>query len=95
MSTPDDDSRAPRDQHDDEPERQEPAGQAPSEKLGIFQIAFSTVAAAFGVQSSRNRARDFNSGKPTHFIIAGVLFTAGFVVVMVLLVSLVLRNVGS
>lgn len=65
-----------------EPERGEP--------LTFWQIAASTLAAAFGVQSSRNRERDFTRGRPVHFIIAGVVFTALFVLTLILVVNLVL-----
>ena len=64
----------------------------PTERLSLFQIIASTIAAAFGVQSSRNRARDFNAGKPSHFIVAGIVFTVLFVVGMILLVRLVLST---
>jgi hypothetical protein len=60
--------------------------------LTVWQIVSSTVAAAFGVQSSRNRERDFAMGKPSHFIVAGIVFTALFVLGMILLVNLVLRS---
>ncbi|HEY7884427.1 MAG TPA: DUF2970 domain-containing protein [Cellvibrionaceae bacterium] len=63
------------------------------QKPGVLQIAFSTVAAAFGVQSSKNRERDFAGGNILSFIIAGVLFTAVFVGGLILLVNLLLRNV--
>ena len=52
----------------------------------------SPLAAAFGVQSSRNRERDFTSGKLSHFIIAGIVFTILFVVGMVMVVRLVLST---
>lgn len=64
--------------------------EAPPPRLTPWQIVASTIAAAFGVQSSRNRHRDFQAGKPSHFIIAGIVFTVLFVVGMVLLVRLVL-----
>ncbi|MEM9622778.1 MAG: DUF2970 domain-containing protein [Pseudomonadota bacterium] len=51
----------------------------------------STGAAAFGVQSSKNRKRDFTRGKASHFILMGIGFTATFVLLMAGLVSLVLR----
>ena len=50
------------------------------------------AAAAFGVQSRANRERDFSRGKPIHFIIAGIIFTALFVLIVVSVVQLVLRN---
>jgi len=63
---------------------------APPAALSLWQIVSSTIAAALGVQSSRNRERDFNAGKPSHFIIAGIVFTVLFVVGMIMLVKLVL-----
>ncbi len=60
--------------------------------LSFWQIAGSTAAAAFGVQSRANRERDFSRGKPLHFIIAGIVFTALFVLVVAFAVQLVLRN---
>jgi len=70
-------------------------GEAPQPRpLSVWQIFASTLAAAFGVQSSKNRERDFSQGKASHFIIAGVVFTVLFVLVMVLVVSAVLSGVG-
>jgi hypothetical protein len=60
--------------------------------LSFWQIAGSAVAAAFGVQSRANRERDFTRGKPLHFIVAGVVFTALFVLTVAMVVQLVLRN---
>jgi hypothetical protein len=60
--------------------------------LTFWQIASSTAAAAFGVQSRANRERDFARGKPLHFIIAGTVFTALFVLIVATVVHLVLRN---
>ena len=51
-------------------------------------------AAAFGVQSSRNRERDFSQGNYRHFIVAGVVFTALFVLTVIVVVRLVLRHAG-
>lgn len=56
--------------------------------LGIKQIIASVLAAAFGVQSSSNRERDFKQGKAQHFIIAGILFTALFVGTLIVVVNL-------
>ncbi len=60
--------------------------------LSFWQIAGSAAAAAFGVQSRANRERDFTRGKPMHFIIAGIVFTAVFVLVVAIVVHVVLRN---
>ena len=45
----------------------------------FWQMLQSVLAAAFGVQSGKNRARDFTHGKPSHFIVLGVGFTLVFV----------------
>ncbi|MBU1283907.1 MAG: DUF2970 domain-containing protein [Gammaproteobacteria bacterium] len=54
----------------------------------------SVLSAALGVQSGKNRSRDFSRGKPSHFIILGVLFTAVFVLVIFGIVKLVLHLAG-
>lgn len=66
------------------------AGQAPS----WWQTIGSVVAAAFGVQSSKHRQRDFKQGSAMRFIVGGVVFTVVFVLVMVTVVKLVLRHAG-
>ncbi len=45
------------------------------QELGFKQVAQSVAAAAFGVQSGKNRERDFSKGKPSHFIALGLIFT--------------------
>lgn len=65
-------------------------GEEQKESLGFFELLGSTLAAAFGVQSSRNRARDFRRGRPGQFIAMGIAFTVVFVIAMILLVNLVL-----
>ncbi|EKT4557532.1 DUF2970 domain-containing protein, partial [Pseudomonas putida] len=37
----------------------------------FWQMLHSILAAAFGVQSGKNRARDFTHGKASHFIALG------------------------
>ncbi len=55
----------------------------PNQKPPTFwQMLHSVMAAAFGVQSRRNRARDFTHGKPVHFIMLGLLFTLVFVLLL-------------
>lgn len=61
--------------------------------LTLWQMIGSALSAAIGVQSSKNRERDFARGKASHFIIIGVGFTAIFVVLMALLVRFILSQV--
>ena len=65
------------------------------EGLTLLQLIGSALAAGFGVQSSRNRKRDFAKGKPSQFITIGIIFTALFVLIMVGIVNLVLSSVGG
>lgn len=60
----------------------------------FWQMLQSVLAAAFGVQSGKNRARDFTHGKPSHFIVLGVGFTLVFVLLLYALVRLVLHLAG-
>ena len=62
--------------------------------LTLWEMLQSVLAAALGVQSGKNRGRDFSRGKPSHFIILGVLFTVVFVLVLYGLVRLVLHFAG-
>lgn len=63
--------------------------------LTLRQMLHSILAAAFGVQSSKNRARDFSRGKPSHFILLGVGFTVLFVLLLFGMVRLVLHLAQS
>jgi hypothetical protein len=60
----------------------------------FWQMLHSVMAAAFGVQSGKNRARDFTHGKPSHFVILGILFTAVFALTLFGIVKLVLYLAG-
>jgi len=62
--------------------------------LTLRQMLQSVLAGALGVQSGKNRARDFTQGKPSHFILLGVGFTVAFVLVILGVVKLVLYLVG-
>ena len=62
--------------------------------LSFCEMLQSVLAAAFGVQSGKNRARDFSRGKPSQFILLGVIFTAVFVLLIYGVVKLVLHLAG-
>jgi hypothetical protein len=55
----------------------------------ILRIVQSTLAAAIGVQSKKNRERDFEEGNASTFIVAGILFTVLFIATIVVVVSAV------
>ena len=64
--------------------------QKSEKKLSLFDVALSTCAAALGVQSSKNRKRDFSRGNPITFLAFGALFTVIFVLTIVGIVHLVI-----
>ena len=68
--------------------------QSDEEETGIsgLQVVLSTLAAGFGVQSSKNRKRDFQQGKLRTFIIAGLVFTGLFIATVYFAVSMVLQH---
>ena len=59
-------------------------------KVTLVSVFQSVVAAAIGVQSEKNRQRDFSHGKPVYFIIAGLVFLLVFIVTIIAVVQLVL-----
>jgi hypothetical protein len=61
----------------------------------LWQTIASVLAAFFGVQSSKNRQRDFTHGKAAHFIVIGVIATVAFVLTIVLVVKLVMKQAGA
>ncbi len=62
------------------------------QSLNPFQVIGSVFAAGLGVQSSKNRERDFKQGRAGTFIAAGLIFTALFIGTVYTVVSLVLSN---
>ena len=62
----------------------------PDKAPNALEVALSVIAAATGVQSSRNRERDFTHGNPIVFISAGFIFTVLLVLSIVGVVYLVL-----
>jgi hypothetical protein len=57
--------------------------------LKYKRIMLSTLAAAFGVQSQRNRAKDFEEGNAGWFILAGIISTVVFIFTGLTVVNLV------
>lgn len=52
----------------------------------------SVAAAFFGVQSNKNRERDFSQGKLSHFIIVGVIGVIIFIAVLIAIVTMVIPS---
>ncbi len=62
--------------------------------LNLMQVISSVFAAGLGVQSSKNRERDFQQGRFGIFIAAGVIFTLLFIGVVFTIVQLVVKGAG-
>ena len=75
----------PKPQPSDAPNQQSPSW---------YHVVASVLAAGFGVQSKKNRERDFQHGKPIVFIITGIVFTILFIFTVILVVTTVLDNAG-
>ncbi|HCC44450.1 MAG TPA: hypothetical protein DEQ32_08650 [Gammaproteobacteria bacterium] len=71
-------------------EKESDANESVNRRLTFWQVSTSILAAAFGVQSKKNRERDFSYGNPLIFILAGLAFTALFILAIVTIVYLVL-----
>ena len=61
-------------------------------KPSLISVVKSILAAAIGVQSDKNRTRDFEQGSPLTFIVAGIVFTLVFIVSLSLIVGFVLSR---
>ncbi len=62
--------------------------------LTPFQVIGSVFAAMFGVQSSKNRKRDFEQGRAGVFIAAGIIFAVIFVATIFGIVQMVMSSAG-
>ena len=60
----------------------------------LWDVAKSVQAAFLGVQSSKNYERDFQHGKPSQYIIIGLIGVAIFIAVLITVVMIVLKLAG-
>ncbi|QBG35864.1 DUF2970 domain-containing protein [Litorilituus sediminis] len=58
----------------------------------FLQVVKSIFAAFIGVQSEKNRAMDFNHGKASHYILAGIIGVIVFILILALVVQFVIAN---
>ena len=70
------------------------AEQPAKRRLNPLQVIVSVLAAGLGVQSSKNRERDFKQGRAGTFIAAGLIFTLLFIGTVYAVVQLVLSGRG-
>ncbi|MCT7941241.1 MULTISPECIES: DUF2970 domain-containing protein [Shewanella] len=58
--------------------------------MSLWQVFSSTIAAFFGVQTDKNRQRDFKTTSPIPFILMGIMLTVFLVLTLVAIVNQVL-----
>jgi hypothetical protein len=64
-----------------------------TEKTSSLKDTFKSVAAAFfGVQSNKNREKDFSQGKINQFIIVGIISVIAFIAALIAIVALVIPS---
>jgi hypothetical protein len=62
------------------------------QKPSLISVVKSILAAGIGVQSDKNRTKDFEQGNPLTFIIGGIVFTLVFIATIATIVGVVLSN---
>ena len=62
------------------------------DKRSLLSFILSVLAAGVGIQSDKNRERDFANGSPLAFVIGGIFFTLLFIASVATIVGLVLSN---
>tara|TARA_B100000767_G_scaffold18017_1_gene16585 strand:+ start:970 stop:1164 length:195 start_codon:yes stop_codon:yes gene_type:complete len=59
-------------------------------KLNPFKVIISILSSFIGIQSNKNRERDFKSNSPAYFIVTGIITTIIFIILLYYLVLFVL-----
>ena len=65
------------------------------ETLALWEVFQGVIAMFIGVQSEKNRERQFKYGKLHQFIIVGIFITVIFIVHIILLVKFVMNWAGA
>lgn len=61
----------------------------------LARVFASVLASLFGVQSGRNRERDFTQGRPWVYVAVGLAVTVAFVLTVWFVVRMVLKAAGA
>ena len=72
----------------------EPDNKVEQQVPSLLSVVGSVLASMFGVQSNKKREQDFTHGKPSQYIIVGLLMTVVFILLIWGLVSLVMKLAG-
>ncbi len=61
-------------------------------KVSFLSVIGSVLAAIFGVQSDKNRKRDFQQNNATSYIVVGIIMVIGLVITMIIVVNSVISS---
>lgn len=64
------------------------------EKVSFLSMIQSVFAAIFGIQSDKNRQKDFKKGDASQFIVLGIVTVVAIMITMAIVVSSVLESAG-
>ena len=67
----------------------------PDKKPNLLQVIASVLASLLGVQSGKNRERDFLKGDPRDYIGVYIALVVLFVISMIVIVNLVISSAGK
>lgn len=67
---------------------------SPNKAPSLWDVTKSVMAAMLGVQKSKNHQRDFQYGKPSQYIIVGLIAVTIFIGIIVTVVKVVMSSVG-
>lgn len=70
------------------------SGSDSQKETSLLDVARSVLWAFIGVQKSKNYERDFKHGKPSQYIIVGLLGVAIFIAILVTVVKFALSLAG-
>ena len=66
-----------------------------TKKPSFLDVVKSVLASFFGVQSDKNRQRDFEKGSPMQFIAVGLGLTVFFIVAVIFIVKFILYSANQ
>jgi len=66
-----------------------------TQKPRFVDIVKSTLAAAMGVQSNKNRERDFAHGNILAYVVSGIIFTVLFISTVIVVVKMVIHSTAN
>ncbi|MDO9453953.1 MAG: DUF2970 domain-containing protein [Stagnimonas sp.] len=72
-----------------------PTPQKPDQKPGLISGIVSALAALIGIQSSRNRERDFKRAKPEVLIFGGMIAVMLFIVCVLFAVRVAMQHASQ